>query len=132
MKPSHASRWTCSFSASAIGLDHPPKELLDEATFRAIRDGLDARLCIGGPVQHVQGLARQALDLAFGYAPTLECAGALHSLERLLADGNGAERQRRAHARGGLPAVLEQLADETSTTRSHHTPRMTGDALGAA
>jgi carboxylate-amine ligase len=92
---------------------HPPTELLDEASFRAIRDGLDARISVGGPVQHVQGLARQALDLAFGYAPALGCTAALEAVERLLAEGNGADRQRRAHARGGMEALLTQLTAET-------------------
>jgi carboxylate-amine ligase len=92
----------------------PAKELVDEATFHAIRDGLDARLSLGGPIQHVQGLARQALDLAFGYAPALACTGALRAVERLLADGNGADRQRRAFANGGIDAVLDQLVAETS------------------
>jgi glutamate---cysteine ligase / carboxylate-amine ligase len=92
---------------------HPPKELLDEASFRAIRDGLDARFSIGGPVQHVQALARQALDLAFGYAPALRCTAALQAVERLLADGNGADRQRRAHANGGMKAVLAELTAQT-------------------
>jgi carboxylate-amine ligase len=92
---------------------HPPKELLDEASFRAIRDGLDARLSLGGAVQHVQAIARQALDLAFGYAPALGCTAALQAVERLLAEGNGAERQRRAHAGGGMEAVLAALTAET-------------------
>jgi glutamate---cysteine ligase / carboxylate-amine ligase len=92
---------------------HPAAELLDEASFRAIRDGLDARLSLGGPVQHLQGLARQALDLAFGYAPALGCTVALEALERLLAEGNGADRQRRAHVHGGMEAVLAALTAET-------------------
>jgi carboxylate-amine ligase len=92
---------------------HPSKELLDEASFRAIRDGLDARLSLGGPVQHLQALARQALDLAFGYAPALGCTAALQAVERLLAEGNGADRQRRAHAHGGMQAVLAELTAET-------------------
>jgi carboxylate-amine ligase len=96
---------------------HPSKELLDEATFLAVRDGLDARLSVGGPIRHVQDLARHALDLAAGYAPALGCAGALAEVERLLADGNGALRQRRAFAAGGMPAVLALLANETAGAR---------------
>jgi glutamate---cysteine ligase / carboxylate-amine ligase len=93
---------------------HPPKEVLDEATFHAVRDGLEARLSIGGRVQHVQGLARQALDLAWGYGHELGCQGSLGAVERLLAHGNGADRQRRAFDRGGMSAVLEHLVHETS------------------
>jgi glutamate---cysteine ligase / carboxylate-amine ligase len=104
----------CFHEALTADPTDPPKELLDEATFRAIRDGLDARLCIGGPVQHVQALARQAFDLASGYAPGLRCTVPLQSLARLLADGNGADRQRRAFAAGGMAGLLAQLVDETS------------------
>ena len=42
----------------------PPTEVVDEASSHAIRDGLDARLALGGVFQHIQGLARQAVDLA--------------------------------------------------------------------
>src|SRR4051794_15273494 len=93
---------------------HPRKDVLDEACFHAIRDGLDARLSLGGPMQHMQGLARQALDLAHGYAPQLGCADAVSACEAVLA-GNGADRQRDAFARGGMDAVLELLVSETAT-----------------
>jgi carboxylate-amine ligase len=93
---------------------HPSKELLDESTFLAVRDGLDARFSVGGPIRHVQDLARHALDLAAGYAPGLGCATALAEVERLLADGNGAQRQRRAFRAGGMAAVLRLLVDETA------------------
>jgi glutamate---cysteine ligase / carboxylate-amine ligase len=93
---------------------HPSKELLDEAAYHAVRDGLDARFSVGGPVQHVHGLARHALDLASGYAPELGCRESLDAVERLLAAGNGADRQRRAFRHGGLRTVLAQLVHETA------------------
>jgi carboxylate-amine ligase len=105
---------------------HPPKALLDEACFRATRDGLHARYSVGGRLSHVQDVARHALALA---APHVAHAGSQSSLdrvERLLADGNGAVRQRRAHARGGLPAVLGLLVDETRV------PARRGPRLSAA
>jgi len=92
---------------------HPDRDLLDEASFRAVRDGLDARLSIGGPMRHVQELAAQALAVAFPYAARAGCADALGHLERTLVTGNGAARQRAAFSRGGLPAVLRHLVDET-------------------
>ena len=92
---------------------HPPKEVLDEATFQAIRDGLGARLSVGGPIEHVQGIARHALDLASGYANRLGCADALVEVERTLSEGNGAARQRRAFAAGGMGGVLASLVDAT-------------------
>ncbi len=103
---------------------HPSKELLDEAIYQAARDGLDARMSIGGPIQHVQGLARQALDLAGGYAHALGCSSSLVAVERLLADGNGAERQRRAFSRGGLRAVTAQLVAETNEIPARRASRM--------
>jgi len=112
--------------------DHPPKEILDEATFKAIRDGLDARLSTGGPVHHVQSLARHALDLASGYAHRLGCAAALGDVERLLTEGNGADRQRRAFAAGGMPAVLAQLVEETSAPPRDLGAAVASEALGVA
>ena len=99
--------------ALSAGADAVCPELLREASFRAIRDGLEATFSLGGPVRHVCDHLREALDLAFGYAHTLGCSDELRQVERMLADGNGATRQRRAFARGGMPAVLAQLADET-------------------
>jgi carboxylate-amine ligase len=92
---------------------HPPKILLDEASFRAVRDGLDARFSIGGPLRHVQEVARHAIAIAAPHAARSGSQDALEQVERLLGDGNGAVRQRRAHARGGLPEVLRLLVDET-------------------
>src|SRR4051812_8934543 len=92
---------------------HPPVEILAEATFRALRDGVDATLSLGGPIRPVREHARRALDLASGYAPALGAAAPLDDLERILIEGNGAVRQRRRFARGGMRAVLEHLRAET-------------------
>ena len=94
--------------------EHPDRDLLDEASFRAIRDGLDARISLGGPMRHVQDLAAQALAVARPYAARAGCAGAIDHLERMLAEGNGAVRQRAAFARGGMPEVLRRLSAETA------------------
>ena len=92
---------------------HPSVEVLAEATFRALRDGVHATLSLGGPVQPVRDHARYALDLVSGYAPALGATAPLSHLERMLIEGNGAVRQRRAYRRAGMPAVLEQLRAET-------------------
>jgi gamma-glutamyl:cysteine ligase YbdK (ATP-grasp superfamily) len=65
-------------------------------------------------MRHVQDLAASALDLARGYAHELGYADELDEVRRVLEQGNGAARQREAHARGGMPAVLRRLAAETS------------------
>jgi hypothetical protein len=38
----------------------------------------------------------------------------LEGVERIVRDGNGADRQRAAHARGGMPALLRYLAEATT------------------
>jgi glutamate---cysteine ligase / carboxylate-amine ligase len=96
----------------------PPKELLDESCFQATRRGLDARISIGGPTRHVQDIALQALELARGYGRRLACADSLDKLERMLDDGNGADRQRAVHAEGGMAGLLEHLVTETAAARS--------------
>ncbi|MCW2990422.1 MAG: glutamate--cysteine ligase [Solirubrobacterales bacterium] len=103
--------------ALTAGREHPAVEILEEASYRAIRDGLDATLSTGGPLVPVRELARHATDIASGYAPALGCADELAGLDRLLSEGNGAIRQRRAHERGGMPAVLELLRAETAMDR---------------
>jgi carboxylate-amine ligase len=92
----------------------PPKELLDESCFQATRRGLDARISIGGPTRHVQDIALHALELARGYGRRLGCAESLDNVERILDDGNGADRQRAVHADGGMVGLLEHLATETA------------------
>jgi glutamate---cysteine ligase / carboxylate-amine ligase len=110
----------CLVRHEALTVDrhHPPVEVLAEATFRALRDGVEASLSLGGPIRPVRDHARHALDLASGYAPALSASGALTEVERILVEGNGAVRQRRAFARGGMPGVLERLRSETMTTDS--------------
>ena len=41
---------------------------------------------------------------------------ALEEVQRILRDGNGADRMRHAHAVGGMPAVLERLVRESAET----------------
>jgi carboxylate-amine ligase len=119
-------------AACSVGDDHPPKEVLDEATFRAVRDGLEARLSVGGPMRHVRDLARHALEIAAGYAVRLRCTDSLGHVERLLAEGNGADRQRRAFAAGGLPAVVRALVRETAASAAPPAQRGTPVCSGAA
>ena len=100
--------------AATADRTHPDPMVLAEASYRAVRDGLDATLSLGGPLIPVRDLARRALDIAGGYAPVLGCAEQLACLEQLLYDGNGAARQRRAHELGGMQSVREQLRAETA------------------
>jgi len=58
--------------------------------------------------------AARALDEARPHAADLDGAGALEEIERILTDGNGADRQRAAFERAGIPAVLDYLAEATA------------------
>jgi glutamate---cysteine ligase / carboxylate-amine ligase len=90
----------------------PPPEVVAEASFRALRDGRSARLDLDGTQRPVAEIARQALQIAHAVARSLGGEDLLEHVERLLADGNGADRQRAAHATGGMPAVLRAVAIE--------------------
>jgi carboxylate-amine ligase len=88
------------------------REVLMEASFTAARDGLSARLPMDGALRPVPEVARAALERARPHAAELGSGDALQGIERILADGNGADRQRAAHARGGMPALLDLLVAE--------------------
>jgi glutamate---cysteine ligase / carboxylate-amine ligase len=90
------------------------REVLMASSFRAARDGLDATLWVDGIMRPLRAVARTTLELARPHARELGSDGALEEVERMLVDGNGAVRQRSAFARGGLPAVLSGLVQETA------------------
>jgi carboxylate-amine ligase len=92
--------------------DWMAREPLMEASFVASRDGLQARVPVGGSLRPAPEAARAAVERARPHAAELGSADALDGVERILAEGNGADRQRAAHARGGMPALLALLIDE--------------------
>ena len=83
--------------------------VLEESSFRAARDGLRATIWFDGALRGVPEVAERAVRLARRHvdAPELEL------IERIVREGNGADHQRAAHARGGMPAVLASLAERT-------------------
>lgn len=87
-----------------------PREALMEGSFRAARDGLQASVWDGDVHVGMPELVRRAMALA---APHVG-AHALEGVERILAEGNGADRQRAAHRDGGMAALLALLVAETS------------------
>jgi carboxylate-amine ligase len=93
--------------------DWMAREALMESSFCASRDGLRARVPSDGSLRPAPEAARAALERARPYAAELGSADALEGVERILAEGNGADHQRAAHARGGMPALLELLVEET-------------------
>ena len=89
-----------------------PREALVEASFAAHRDGLDARLPLDGTLRPAREVIRATLEQARPFARDLGAEDALGGIERILAEGNGADRQRAAFARGGMAAVLDLLVAE--------------------
>jgi glutamate---cysteine ligase / carboxylate-amine ligase len=91
-----------------------PPEAITESSFRAGRDGLEARVWSRGANRPLRDVAEETLALAGPYAAELGEDDALQEVRRILAEGNGAARMRGAHERGGMRAVLELLAMETA------------------
>ena len=85
-----------------------PDHALHWSSFRAARDGLGADILHRGRLRPLRDAAQELLGDLRGEDPALE------GVERILADGSGADRQRAAHARGGMPALLSFLVDETA------------------
>jgi carboxylate-amine ligase len=92
----------------------PSPEVLRELSFRAIRDGLAARLLLEGSLRPVREVARHAVGLAGAYAADLGCWEELLLVHELLEAGNGAIHQRHAAREGGVDWMLRRLADETA------------------
>ena len=91
-----------------------PREVLVESSFRAGRDGLDATVWHDGALRPVRDRIAAALELARPYAREVGAEPALEEVDRILQEGNGADRMRAAHAEGGMPAVLRGLIRESA------------------
>jgi glutamate---cysteine ligase / carboxylate-amine ligase len=85
-----------------------------ESSFRAGRDGLEATLRWDGAMRPLRELASEAIAEARAALSERGAVRALEEAERILREGNGADRMRAAHARGGMRAVLEGLVDEAA------------------
>jgi carboxylate-amine ligase len=83
--------------------------VLMESSFRAARDGLRASIWFDGALRGVPEVAQKAVALARRQLDVPE----LDIVERIVRDGNGADRQRAAFAHGGIEAVVEHLVRET-------------------
>jgi carboxylate-amine ligase len=101
-------------AAAGDGGTGTPRAALMESSFRAARDGLDATLWHDGALRPVADVARAAVERARPHARELGSDAELDEVERILREGNGAARQRAAHERGGMRALLELLARETA------------------
>ena len=84
-----------------------------EASFRAARDGLRARLPMDGALRPApRGRPRRARARAAARRASSARATRWRASSGSCAEGNGADRQRAAHARGGMPALLDLLVAE--------------------
>ena len=92
----------------------PSPEVLAESLFRAYRDGRSARLGLGGPVRELAEHVGEALALARPHLEAIGAGDALSEVERLMREGNGADRQRAAHSAAGMHGVLAMLAAESA------------------
>ena len=88
--------------------DPSPGQAIAWSWFRASRDGLDAEIAHHGRLVPLREVARDVLDSLGSRDPALE------GVEKILHDGNGADRQRAAYALGGMPALLSFLVEETA------------------
>ena len=89
----------------------PPGPALLETSFRAGRDGLAATIWWRDGLRPLREVAREALALARVH---LDDPAPLEQVERILREGNGADRMRAAYAEGGMRALLERLVAETA------------------
>ena len=88
-----------------------PREVLVESSYRAGRDGLGATVWHDGALRPVRERIAAAVEVARRHTPA---EPALEEIERILRDGNGADRMRAAHAEGGMPRVLHRLIEESA------------------
>jgi len=89
-------------------------EALTESSFRAGRDGLEATIWWEGALRPVPEVAAGALAVARPYARSQGTEDALDEIDRVVREGNGADRMRTAHAAGGMRAVLAGLVREAA------------------
>ncbi|HEX6460107.1 MAG TPA: YbdK family carboxylate-amine ligase [Thermoleophilaceae bacterium] len=90
------------------------REPIEESIFWATTHGIHARLYGGGRLQSVPEMALDAVDLARHHLRELDAEAPLEEIDRILREGGGADRQRKAFAEGGMGRVLSQLVTETA------------------
>lgn len=94
----------------------PPAAPIAWSCFRAARDGVAATVIGDGAAVPLGEVAAKAVEAARPHARELGSEDALEGIERILAEGGSAARQRAVHAREGMEGLLEMLVRETEGT----------------
>ncbi len=90
------------------------REALEESYFQAASHGLGAEILYDSETpEPAPEVGRRMLDSVRPFARELGSEAALEEIERILREGNGADHQRRAHARSGMEGLLDYLAART-------------------
>jgi carboxylate-amine ligase len=109
---------TAALADGALAPPATPQDSLSWGCFLASRDGLAAPRTGGHDTASAGGMVadacRELLSAVRPVGRSLDGADALDEIERVLREGNGADRQRRAAQRGGPKALLRQLIEESN------------------
>jgi carboxylate-amine ligase len=98
------------YEAQADPVEGPPAELLDEASFRAARAGIDATLPDGDDrLRPVTEMVSELVERLRPAARELRSEPELDRVAQLVADGGGAGVQRRAYGDGGIAGLLDAV-----------------------
>jgi carboxylate-amine ligase len=98
--------------AQADPIDGPPVEILDEASFRAARAGVEATLPDAEDrLRPAAELVAEAIALLRPAARELGCEAQLEDLTQVVADGGGAGVQRAACRDGDVATVRQALVE---------------------
>jgi carboxylate-amine ligase len=90
------------------------RESLEESYFQAASHGLDAKVLFDGPSPApIREVGRKIVEQVRPYARDLNGGDALQEIDRILREGNGANRQRQVHREIGMDGLLSHLAENT-------------------
>jgi carboxylate-amine ligase len=104
---------------AAKELDRPAasslhREALEESYFQAARHGLEAEILFDAPTPApARELAARVLEEVHPYARKLDGQDSLVEIERILHEGNGADRQRHIAGRVGVEGLLAYLIERS-------------------
>ena len=113
--------------AEAEPVDGPPGEILDEASFRAGREGVEATLPDDeGRLRPVAELLEELIERVRPAARELGCERRLDDLSALRDVGGGAGVQRAAYRDGGFEALLEMLVADACAGAQREPERSSG------